>query len=159
MFIQIHKNLKLIEMFLLGHVQKWVWSIWSLDSKVDCVSRKNWLDWFFACCYNSQQIRRWLKFLGVSMVKNGCCQSGDGTLKLTVSEEWTDGIYKLSFCMVRHDHKNKKLIKDFLGGHGQKWLGPVWSQDSKMNRWNRVFFHADTNSRKLKVDTIIFGLA
>ena len=26
------------------------------------------------------------------MVKNGCGKSGDGTLKLTVSEEWTDGI-------------------------------------------------------------------
>ena len=43
------------------------------------------------------QIKLRLKFFGVGMVKNGFCQngfgqSGDGTLKLTVSEEWTDGI-------------------------------------------------------------------
>ena len=38
------------------------------------------------------QIKRQLKIFGVGLVKNGCGQSGDGTLKLTVSEEWTDGI-------------------------------------------------------------------
>ena len=32
------------------------------------------------------------EILGVAMVKNGCGQSCYGTLKLTVSEEWTDGI-------------------------------------------------------------------
>ena len=31
------------------------------------------------------------------------CQSGDGTLKLTVFEEWTDGIYELIFCLLIHD--------------------------------------------------------
>ena len=30
--------------------------------------------------------------LGIGVVKNGCGQSCDGTLKLTVCEEWTDGI-------------------------------------------------------------------
>ena len=33
-----------------------------------------------------------LKVLGIGMVKNGCDQSCNVTLKLTVSEEWTDGI-------------------------------------------------------------------
>ena len=33
-----------------------------------------------------------MKILGVGMVKNGCGHSGHGTLKLTVSEKWTDGI-------------------------------------------------------------------
>ena len=33
-----------------------------------------------------------LKDDGHSMVKNGCGQSGDGTLKLTVYEEWINGI-------------------------------------------------------------------
>ena len=32
------------------------------------------------------------------MVKNGCGQSCDGTLKLTVSEEWTDGINGFFTC-------------------------------------------------------------
>ena len=44
--------------------------------------------------------------MGVVMVKSGYSHSGDGTLKLTVFEEWTDGIDKLIFCMLIHDHKN-----------------------------------------------------
>ena len=28
-----------IEDFLIGHGQKWVWPIWSLDSKIDVISR------------------------------------------------------------------------------------------------------------------------
>ena len=35
-----------------------------------------------------------------------CGQSVDGTLKLTVSKEWTVGIYKLIFYMLIYDHKN-----------------------------------------------------
>ena len=42
----------------------------------------------------------------MSMVRNGCGQSGDGTLKLTVFEEWTDGVDELIFYMLIHDHKN-----------------------------------------------------
>ena len=34
-----------------------------------------------------------LKVLEVNMVKNGCDQSCDGTLNLTISEEWTDVIH------------------------------------------------------------------
>ena len=26
---------------LVGHGQKWVWTIWSLESKIDCISRNN----------------------------------------------------------------------------------------------------------------------
>ena len=44
--------------------------------------------------------------MGVVMVKSGYSHSGDGTLKLTGFEEWTDGIDKLIFCMLIHDHKN-----------------------------------------------------
>ena len=36
---------------------------------------------------NLYKLRVALKFLGVGMVKNGCGQSGNGTLKLTVSKE------------------------------------------------------------------------
>ena len=56
----------------------------------------------------------------MSMVKNGYGQSGDGTLKLTVFEEWADRKDKQVFCMLIHDHKNKKLVKYFLGVDGQK---------------------------------------
>ena len=41
MLIQIHKDQKLIENVLVGHGQKWVWLICSLDSKIDCISRIN----------------------------------------------------------------------------------------------------------------------
>ena len=27
--------------FLVGCGQKWVWQVWSLDSKIDCISRMN----------------------------------------------------------------------------------------------------------------------
>ena len=33
--------------------------------------------------------------------------------------------------MLIQIHVNLKLIKNFLGGHGQKWAWPVWSQDSQ----------------------------
>ena len=56
-------------------------------------------------------------FGGVDMFKNRCDQSADGTLKLTLSEERTDRNF---FCMLIQIHKNQKLFKSFLGGHGQK---------------------------------------
>ena len=64
-----------------------IWPIWLLDSKIELT---NGINLFFAYWYNFMKIN--LKVLGVGMVKTGCDQSCDGTLKLTVSEEWTDGI-------------------------------------------------------------------
>ena len=51
------------------------------------------------------QIKRWLKMFGVGMVRNGCGQSGDGALKVTVSEGWTDG-KNWFFCMLIQINKN-----------------------------------------------------
>ena len=51
----------------------------------------------------------------VSLVKNERDQSGNGTLKLTVSEEWTDGIYKLIFCMLIRNHQKLKADQKILG--------------------------------------------
>ena len=47
---------------------------------------------FFACWYKFMNIKNWLKILWLGMFKNGCGQSGLWTLKLILSEEWTDGI-------------------------------------------------------------------
>ena len=69
---------------------------------------------------NFMQIERWLKIFGVSMVKNGCGQSLDRALKLTVSEEWTDGIKWFFACW--HIHKNWKLNKKLF------WVGMVKSE-------------------------------
>ena len=64
-----------------------IWPIRSLDSKIELT---NGINLFFACWYNFLKIN--LRVLEVGMVKNGCDQSCNGTLKLTVSVEWTDGI-------------------------------------------------------------------
>ena len=55
--------------------------------------------------YKLMQVERWLKSLGVGMVKIGYGLSCNGTLKLTVSEVWIDGI-NWFFCMLIHIHKN-----------------------------------------------------
>ena len=60
---------------------------------------------------NSHRLKRWLKDFRVSMVKSVVDQSVDGTLKLTVSKEWTD-VTKLIFCMLMQIHKNWKLVKN-----------------------------------------------
>ena len=52
------------------------------------------------------------------MVKNGCGQSCDRTLKLAVFEEWTDGI--IDFLHV--DTDSQKLKAD------QKFIGWIWSK-------------------------------
>ena len=44
------------------------------------------------------------------------------------------------------------MIKRFLGGHGQKWVQPVWSRDSKIDSISKNehdSVHANTNSGKL----------
>ena len=68
------------------------------------------LIYFFACCYNFMKIN--LKVLGLGMVKTGCDQSCDGTLKLTVSEEWTDGINW--FLHVDTDSQKLKADQTFF---------------------------------------------
>ena len=47
---------------------------------------------FLTCWYKFKKIKCWLKVFGFGMVKKGFDQSGLGTLKLTVSQEWSDGI-------------------------------------------------------------------
>ena len=61
-----------------------IWPIWLLDAKIELT---NGINLFFA--YNFMKTN--LKVLGVGVVKYDCGQSCYGTLKLTVSEEWTDG--------------------------------------------------------------------
>ena len=56
------------------------------------------LTYFLHAGINSHKLKDDWKF-GVSMVKNGSGQFRDGTLKLTVSEEWTDG-RNWNFCML-----------------------------------------------------------
>ena len=73
-----------------------IWPIRLLDFKIELT---NVINLFFACWHNFMKIN--LKVLGACMVKNGCGQSCDGTLKLTVSEEWTDEINWFFACCYR----------------------------------------------------------
>ena len=91
---------------MVGHDQKLVWPICSLDSQEFTVSQEltDGINWSSAW-YKLMQVERWLKSLGVGMVKIGYGLSCNGTLKLTVSEEWIDGI-NWFFYMLIHIHKN-----------------------------------------------------
>ena len=77
-------------------------------------------------------------FWGEHGQKNGCGQSGDWTLKLTVSEKWTDGTLNWFLHVDTWSQKLKSWSKIFWVGHAQKWIWSVWSRDSKMNRLNKV---------------------
>ena len=92
---------KFDQFFFVRHGKKWVRPIWSLDSKIDCISRINrWYDlifcmltqihtdginWFFAWWYRFTKIKSRSKVFSVGMVKNRYEQSGYGTLKHPVS--------------------------------------------------------------------------
>ena len=75
-------------------VQKWVWPVMLWDFKIGCIWE--WTDginWFFSCWYRFTKIKSWSKNFWEDIVKNGCGQSGHGTLKLAVSSI-------LVFCML-----------------------------------------------------------
>ena len=73
------------------------------------------------------QIKKWLKIFRVSMVKNGCGQHGDATLKLTVSQKWTDGI---------------------------KWFFACWYRFTKIKSWSKFFMWAWS---KMGVASLVTG--
>ena len=119
-----------------------IWPIRSLDTKIELTSGINL---FFPCWYNFIKIN--LKVLLIGMVKTGCGQSCDGTLKLTVSEEWTDGMNWFLACLYRFT-KIKSRSKFFLvdivknvcdqSGHGSLkllslayWLFACWYKFKK----------------------------
>ena len=59
----------------------------------------------------------------MGIVRNGCDQSGDEALKLTISEGWTDGI--TDFLHLETDSQKLKADQKFLSGHSQKLVWPV----------------------------------
>ena len=73
-----------------------IWPVWSLDSKIELTGGINL---FFAYWYSFMKIN--LEVLGVGMVKNECDQSCYQTLKLTVSEEWTDEIKRFFYMLIQ----------------------------------------------------------
>ena len=83
------------------------------------------------------------KFLGWAWLKKG--EASQMTLTLTVSEEWTD-VINWFFAGWYRFTKIKSWSKFYIYRHGQKWVWPVWSWDSridyisKMKRWNKLIF-------------------
>ena len=68
----------------------------------------NEIAWFFAWWCKFAWIKVDQNVFWVGMVKNGCVQSGQRTLKLTGFQEWIDGMKWFFFQL-------------FLGGGCQKW--------------------------------------
>ena len=66
MFIQIQGNEKLIEKYWGGRDQNWVWSLWSQDFKIGCMSRgKQWNKLIFDVFILIQENQKLLwQFLG-----------------------------------------------------------------------------------------------
>ena len=61
------------------------------------------------------KFKSWLKMSYLSMARNGCGQAGLWTLKLTVSQEWPDGINWFFASWYKFTQ-----IKRWMSGHGQK---------------------------------------
>ena len=87
---------------------------------IDHISKTNQL--FFACWYKFTWIKSWSKHFWVNMVKISHGESGHRTLKLTVFQEWIDGMnwYFARWCKSR---KAKSYFNDFCvgmvrNGHG-----------------------------------------
>ena len=65
----------------------------------------------------------------MGLVRSGCVHSSNRTLKLSVSEEWIDGINWFFTCWCK-SRKAKSHFNRFLDGCGQKWARPFRSWDS-----------------------------
>ena len=106
---------------------------------------------------NSHKLKGDWKFWG----ELGCDQSGDGTQKLTVSKEWTDGInwfftcsYRFTkikswsemFCVVmvkngcyQPGHRTLKLTVSQKWAGGINWFFAYWYKFRKAKSWFNIF--------------------
>ena len=105
--MQIHGKQKLIDKIMCSHGQKWVWPLWSRDSKIGCISRtNNGINWFFACWYNFRKAKSY--FFG------GGDPLGLVSLKSAVSQKWID-VWSYFFNPTLHlTFKCQRSITDIL---------------------------------------------
>ena len=89
-------------------------------------------------------VKRAWKILGVSVVKKGCGQSCHGTLKLTLNEEWTNGVNWFFACWCRFltvkIWSNIYWMVMVKNGCGQSGHGTLKLTVSKLNWWNNLIF-------------------
>ena len=141
--------------------RKWSWSI-RLQNFLN--QKNDEITCFFACWNKFMEIKRWLKNIGVDVVKSRCGHSGHGTLKLALSQE---GINKKNWffawwCKFR---KAKSFCNSYWVGvvgngccllsHGtlkstvsQEWI-------NELSWFSFLFFHGDTKFKKSKKITLI----
>ena len=81
-----------------------------------------------SCWYKFTKIKSWLKSFWWAIVKNECGQSGLWTLKLTVSQERTDGTNWFFACWYNFTQRwvwswsNMSMIKNGCGQSGDGTL-------------------------------------
>ena len=64
----------------------WSRIVWSLDSKIDFISKLNkGINWFFACWYKFRKAKNWFNHFWVGLLKNGSGLLVHETLKSAVS--------------------------------------------------------------------------
>ena len=69
--------------------------------KKESVGQNTLSQWLFASWYKFTKIKNWSKIFWLRMIKNRCDQSGLWNSKLTVSQEWTDGINWFFACWYK----------------------------------------------------------
>ena len=80
------QKLKADQKVLGGHCQKWVWPVWSQDSKIDCISNMSrWNKLIFCMLVQIRKAKSWFNDFWVGMVKNGHCFLVRETIKYVVS--------------------------------------------------------------------------
>ena len=99
------------------------------------LQNKSIIAWFFAYWYKFTWIKSWSKKFWVDMVGNGCGQSGHGTLKLSVSREWIDGMNWFLYACWCKFRKTKSYFNHFFGG-----CGNLVHETLKSAEWLSWFF-------------------
>ena len=109
---------------------------------------------FLACWCKITKIKCWLKVFWLSIVKNGYGQSGLWTLKLTISQGWTDW-YKfmqvkkwlkiLGVGMVKNGYGQScdvtlKLIVSGEWTDRINWVFACWYTFSKTKSWSKKYW-------------------
>ena len=135
------------------------------DFYINYFSRTNWWNslifGMLVQIYTTQKKTEHL--WGLAWSKNECGQSGDGTLKLTVSEEWPDRINWFFACWYRFskikswsNFLRMGMVKNGSCQSVHRTLKLTVSQKNEQME-QTVFLHAGTNSENQKVDSMIFG--
>ena len=83
--------------FLGGHGQKWVWPVWSQDSKICCISRMNWRNELFAWWCKFRKAKSCFNDFWLGLIKNGHDHLAHEILR---SAEWVYGLSWFFACWL-----------------------------------------------------------